>query len=302
MKSGTLSLQESSQPHLSGLTNAFIAVVLFSLTAPMTQMALAGFRPEAIALGRAALAGMCGLAMIIAMGWRLPKGREWLLLLVGGVGVSFGFPYFMSVTTQTWGAGSMGVALAGIPLVTSCLAAAIFKERHPWVFWACICIGTVLLMTFAWLEGQDQHKAGSIDSMVLSLLFAGLGYACGGRVAKTLGGWQTICWITALYLPLSLPAMGYLFSTNQLWVSESIDIQTWAAFLYLALISQWFGFKFWYGAMAQTSVAQTSQVQLLQPFFTLLFAVPLLGAQLHGYQFLFAGLIGLLVVVAAKYK
>jgi len=44
----------------------------------------------------------------------------------------------------------------------------------------------------------------------------------------------------------------------------------WLGFVYLGLFSQLFGFFFWYRDLALGGVARVSQVQLLQPFITIL--------------------------------
>ena len=42
----------------------------------------------------------------------------------------------------------------------------------------------------------------------------------------------------------------------------------------------WLGFFAWYGGLALGGIVRVSQVQLIQPFLALLFAVPVLGEQL----------------------
>ena len=42
----------------------------------------------------------------------------------------------------------------------------------------------------------------------------------------------------------------------------------------------WLGFFAWYGGLAMGGIVRVSQVQLIQPFLALLFAVPVLGERL----------------------
>ena len=169
---------------------------------------------------------------------------------------------------------------------------------------------------------SDEAKIGAgwdmqtIGILILVLLFGGLGYSAGAKAAKSIGGWQTICWMLALYLPLSAISMGYFAGTSindeefinrftfamhdsvqqyELWVSI-------AGLLYLAVISQWWGFRFWYQAMAEAGAGRISQIQLLQPFFTLLFAVIFLGEAFAFEQGLFALLIVLAICSALRSK
>ncbi len=54
----------------------------------------------------------------------------------------------------------------------------------------------------------------------------------------------------------------------------------WGGFAYVTLFSMWLGFFAWYRGLAIGGTVRVSQVQLLQPFLALLFAVPLLGETL----------------------
>jgi drug/metabolite transporter (DMT)-like permease len=54
----------------------------------------------------------------------------------------------------------------------------------------------------------------------------------------------------------------------------------WWALAYLGVFSMWLGFFAWYRGLALGGTVRVSQVQLLQPFVTMLLAVPLLGEQL----------------------
>ena len=308
----TLGLLSNTQPSLSqaqdaearkGLKHAFIAVVMFSLTVPFTEMALASFSPASIAFSRGGIAGVVSLMFVMymtAMGaWRLPVGREWLWLALGGICVCFVFPYTLSAAMQSWQAADMGVALAGIPLLTGIVASVLFAERHSRGFWISVMVGTLALMVFSVIKAQTVDAPWQALVAVLS---AAVGYSFGGRVAKSFGGFQTICWMCLLYLPISSLGMGYSIGQDArlndgVWSSNALY-----GLLYLAIVSQWLGFHFWYGAMAKIGVAKVGPVQLLQPFFTLLFAVALLGERLYGYQVLFAGVIALAVFSAMKSK
>jgi len=69
----------------------------------------------------------------------------------------------------------------------------------------------------------------------------------------------------------------------------------WGSFLYLSVFSMWLGFFAWYRALALGAV-RVSQLQLVQPFLSLLFAVPLAGERLDGTTLAFA-----LAVIATVY-
>ena len=54
------------------------------------------------------------------------------------------------------------------------------------------------------------------------------------------------------------------------------------------LPSMWLGFFAWYGGLAMGGIVRVSQVQLIQPFLALLFAVPVLGERLDPVTLAFA--------------
>ena len=88
---------------------------------------------------------------------------------------------------------------------------------------------------------------------------------------------HVICWALVLALPLTLP----LAVTS--WPGSSeipIKAAAWWSFGYLAVFSMWLGFFAWYRGLALGGTVRVSQVQLVQPFLSMLFAVPLLGERL----------------------
>lgn len=286
----------------SGTLNALIAVMLFSFTVPMTKLALHVFPAEIIALGRSAVAGTCSLVLMLSLGWRLPSRKELVGLLIGGAAVTLIFPYALSLSLGQWSVSNMGVVLAAVPLITALLAAVVFNERHPLMFWISVLFGTGVLMHFSWQRGA----VGIHYSVIVMLVAAAVGYTAGGYVAKTLGGWKTICWMTVLYLPVSIVALVYIVIDGDFLLDVtfnfSSNIESLLAMAYLAFVSQWLGFHFWYGAMAKVGIGKAGQVQLLQPFFTLLFSVPLLGLVLETHHFVYAGLISIAVVFSVRFK
>lgn len=279
--------------------SAVFAVVLFSLTAPMSQVALTAFTPEFIAFMRAGLAGVCSLMLAGHLGWSLPCKSHCITLLIAGFAVTLVFPYTLSVSLSQFDASDLGVILAGVPLITAFMASVLFKEKQNAIFWLCFIAGTVLLVIFSIAQSGQRLHLPNLWSIVLMLLSGSFGYTLGGQVAKSIGGFKTICWMTIFYLPVSLLGVGYesIHNGHALDVNNTESI---LALLYLCLISQWIGFHFWYGAMSKMGIATAGQVQLLQPFFTMLFSVPLLGSVLTFQQCIYAGLITCTVMISMK--
>ncbi|MBL4796898.1 MAG: DMT family transporter [Oleispira sp.] len=306
--------------NLSGAAKGLFAVVLFAMTVPMTKLALPFFSPELIASSRAFIAGLLALIVINLNGWSLPDKKTLAWLALAGTGVVVGFPYLLSYSLVNLSAANMGVVLAGLPLMTSVFAVVIMKERNGLRFWISSGLGALLLLAYflkGALYGDASTGSAGWDAQTLGILFlvlmfGGLGYSAGAKAAKTIGGWQTICWMLVLYLPLSSISMGY-YAGNEAFISAftqamndpSQQHDLWvsiAGLLYLAVISQWWGFRFWYQAMAEAGAGRISQIQLLQPFLTLLFAVIFLGESFAFEQGLFALFIVLAICSALRAK
>ena len=62
----------------------------------------------------------------------------------------------------------------------------------------------------------------------------------------------------------------------------------WWGFAYVSVFSMWIGFFAWYRGLAQGGTVRVSQVQLLQPFLSMVFAVPLLHERLDAQSVAFA--------------
>jgi drug/metabolite transporter (DMT)-like permease len=130
------------------------------------------------------------------------------------------------------------------------------------------------------------RKGGGLtiaDGLLLgAVLSAAMGYVAGAHLAAEMGAERVICWVLVLSLPLTLPAS--LLS----WPSQPARRSAWLGFGYVTLSSMWLGFFAWYRGLAGGGAVRVSQVQLLQPFLALLFAVPVLGEPLEAAMVAFS--------------
>ena len=296
MISNTVNLKQQHSDRFHGTLQALFAVMLFSLTVPFTQLALADFQAAFIASSRALIAGLLAWMIIYKHGWKMPAARVIPWLLLAGSGVVLGFPYFLSLSLTQATAADMGVVLAGLPLTTALMGAWIQHERHGPGFWLAAISGGLLLASYVLLNtgGPAVFDSGHLGLLLATLLMGGIGYSAGAKAATLISGpaagWQTICWTLLLYLPVSAFWWGNSWA-DQAASTGPIANTSILALLYLILISQLWGFKFWYQALAAHGVGRISQLQLLQPFFTLLFISLLLQQSIGWLQLLFCCLI-----------
>jgi len=176
----------------AGFVYGLIGVTAFSLTLPATRAAVAALDPVFVGLGRAVVAAL--LAAIVLAATRTPlPGRELLprLAIVAG-GVVVGFPLFSAWAMRYVPAAHGAVVIGLLPLATAIGGAWLAHERPSRRFWASAVFGSAVVVGFAlWQGGGAPHPADAL--LVLAVISAAVGYAEGGRLARTLGGWQVIC-------------------------------------------------------------------------------------------------------------
>jgi drug/metabolite transporter (DMT)-like permease len=269
-----------------GMLLGLAGVAIFSLTLPFTRLAVADLDPLFVTVGRAAAAAVLATLWLWWQGAPLP-GRAVLpaLSIVAG-GCVIGFPLLTSIAMRSLPA-SHGAVLVGIlPLATALCAALSGHERPSKGFWCAALLGSCLVVGFALSQsGGALHLADVL--MLGAVLCAGIGYAEGGRLSRTMGGQQVISWALVLALPVALPLTVWLCWRDAPAMAAA-RWSAWAGFAYTCVFSMFVGFVFWYRGMARGGVARVGQVQLLQPFLSLLGAALVLGEPLQATHLAFA--------------
>ena len=277
-----------------------VGVTLFAATLPMTRLAvgtteLSQLSPWFVTFGRAAVAGLLSIGYLL---WQHRRGRlnvprraEWPLLAVTAFGVIVGFPLFLALALRHVPSTHGAVVTALLPLSTAVLGALWYRQRPSNGFWACAVVGSTLVLGFmVWRAGGVYLGVANIY-LLIAMTTGALGYIGGARLTPRLGAEQVICWVLVCCLPLTLP-MAWWFAPSP---ASAIHASSWMGFAYVSLFSMWIGFFAWYRALALGAV-RVSQLQLVQPFLSLLFAVPLAGERLDGTTLAFA-----LAVIATVY-
>jgi len=276
---------------LKGLFLGFIAVFVFGLTLPVTRFISPHFDPIFIGLGRAVLAALFAAAFLTFYQSRLPSFEQSKLLFVVALGVVIGFPVLSAVAMQSLPASHGGVVLGVLPLATAAASWVVSDERPSIGFWVIGSLGSMLVIAYSLLQGGGRFLLGDL-ALFLAVVSAAFGYAIGGKLSKELGGWQVICWALIIALPITLIPAIYYAPTD----FDQLEFSTLAGFLYLSLASQLFGFFIWYKAMAIGGVARVSQVQLLQPFITIMASAWVLSEAIDGHTYIFV--IAVVAIVA----
>lgn len=274
-----------------GMWLGLIGVAIFSLTLPFTRMAVAELNPVLVALGRAVVAAIGSAALLWWSGAPRPTPAQWKALAITSLGVVVGFPVFSSIAMRYVPASHGAIVIGILPLATALFGALRFGERPSAGFWVAAVVGSGIVIAFAlWQGGGEFH--GADFALFAAVVAAAMGYAEGGRLSQTMGGQNVICWALVLSMPVLLPVTVWLG-----WeYGVSASPKAWIGFGYVSLFSMFIGFFFWYKGLAMGGIARVGQVQLLQPFMTLIGAALILGESLDARNFLFA--VAVIVVVA----
>ncbi|TVQ06252.1 MAG: DMT family transporter [Leptolyngbya sp. DLM2.Bin27] len=281
-----------------------LGVLVFALTLPMTRLATGSaispaLSPTFASFGRAALAGLLSIVYLLATKTSLlPKSRDYLPLALAGAGNVLGWPIFLAWGLRYVESVHASVVTGILPLATAVMAALIFRRKPSKGFWACSILGSLLVVAFAWIRGLGVSVAGvSVHwadfLLLLAVLSAAFGYAIGARTSQRWPGEIVICWMLIMLLPITIPI------TIISWPTESIPLTSWGGFLYISVFSMWLGMFVWYRALAMGDAVRVSQLQLIQPFFSIIFSIPLLGESLDATTLIF-GLAVMVTVFLAK--
>lgn len=283
-----------SREHL-GLLLGFIGVAIFGGTLPATRIAVSAIDPLAMTALRTAIAGLCALALLIALRRPLPPRRLWPQLAIAMLCVSIAFPFLMALGMQTVDASHGGVVLGILPIATALVAVAITHERPRPLFWIASLAGAALVIAFALRQGGGAISAGDFF-LFAAVAVSAIGYAFSGKLTSQMPGWEVISWVLVMALPISLPAA---FVTIPADIGQ-IALKPWLALLYVALFSQWIGFFAWNAGMAMGGIARVSQVQLLQPFITFALAAWFNDETITPQILLFAAAVVATVAISAR--
>ncbi len=264
-----------------GLWLGLLGIVIFSVTLPMTRLAVG--TPDTpqmsglfIAMGRAVVAAGLSALFLLATKANLPARKDWLPLMITASGIVFGFPLFTSIAMRYVEAMHASVIVGVLPLATAAVGALLHRQRPSIGFWLCATLGSALVVLFALLRsGSSGLNISFADTLLLAAMgCAAVGYCYGGRLSQHMRAEHVICWALVISLPLTLPLSIYS------WPAQAIKPSAWWGFAYVAVFSMWLGFFAWYRGLALGGTVRVSQVQLVQPFMSMLFAIPLLGEKL----------------------
>jgi drug/metabolite transporter (DMT)-like permease len=280
----------------SGWINGFMGVLIFSGSLPATRVAVMDFDPVFLTMARAGIAGLLGLALLLAFREKRPERGDLFSLAVVAFAVVVGFPLLTALALEYITSAHSIVFIGLLPLATAIFGVLRGGERPRLAFWLFSGLGSALVAGFALSQGVSASPIGDL-LMLAAIIVCGLGYAEGAKLSRRLGGWQVISWALVLSLPIML-VLTFLTLPPSL---AGIGAAAWAGLAYVSLFSMLIGFVFWYRGLAQGGIAAVGQLQLVQPFFGLVLAASLLHEQVSATMLVVTVAVVLCVAGARKF-
>ena len=258
-----------------GLLLGFVGVVIFAMTFPMTRLAVGDasapqMSPAFVTAARAALAGLLSIVYLRWVGASVPARQHWAPLALCAAGTVVGFPLCIALALREVESTHAAVVSGITPLGTAVVGALALRQRPSVGFWFCALAGCALVLCFAAWKGGGRLVPAD-GWLLLAVMCTAVAYVAGARVSGVIPAQQVICWVVVGSLPLTLPATAWWWP-----VDTTPSLAAWGGLVYVGLFSMWLGFFAWYGGLALGGIVRVSQVQLIQPFLALLFAVPVL--------------------------
>ncbi|MFV0457463.1 MAG: DMT family transporter [Actinomycetales bacterium] len=282
-------------PAATGTLLAGLGVLSFSASFPATVVALESFGPwTATGLRGLLAAALAGAALLIARAPR-PARSDRAAVLVVALGCVVGFPLLTSLALQTSSTAHSAVVIGALPMATAAISAVRTRTSPSPLFWGAAGVGAATVIAFAVMQNHGVPTVAD-GYLFAALLMCAAGYAEGGRLARTMPGWQVIAWAVVVAAPVSV-AVTLLALTHE---PVRLTAPGVAGLAYIAAISQFGGFVVWYRGMALIGVPRASQLQLAQPLLTLIWAVLLLGERFSATVPLTAMLVLACIVVTQR--
>ena len=274
---------------------AFLGVLGFSGTLPATRAAVPYFGPVWIGLARAIVAAALAAAVLYVRGEKWPARRHLpgLAMVAGGCAVAF--PLLSAMALRHVPSSHASVLIGVLPMATAVLGVVRGGERPSPAFWIAGAAGSLVVLSFSFADGGSMPRAEDV-LLVLAVLCGAVGYAEGGRLARELGSLRVISWA----LVLAAPPIALVLAFTPPPDFGAVPVHAWFGFGYVSAISMFGAFIAWYAGLAGAGIARGSQVQLTQPFLSLIWAALFLGEKLEPRVWIAATAVVASVAVASR--
>jgi drug/metabolite transporter (DMT)-like permease len=259
-----------------------LAVMVFwGATPVLTRIATDDLAPLWVAVLRTVLAGLVAVPLVMTTERRPPASAPARLLLAASSAAGFViFPIVFTIGQERTSAMHGVGILAALPVFTG-LYGMLVARRRPGVWWLAGCAlalaGEAVIVAVRADGGGTATVLG--DLLVLaSALVVSSGYVAGALlVPRGFSSAASTYWGVMLgALALAPLALAMLAVDGP----PRAGAASWAAVLFLAVVTSIAGYVGWYWALAHGGIARIAPLQFLQPLSGLVLAALLLGERL----------------------
>ena len=246
---------------------------------------LQGLTPIAIATFRFLLAGALFLVALVVMKVRRPlnpilfEAKDMrVFVFLSLVGVTFFF-IIQYVGIELAGASVAAILVCFLsPILITLFSMRIFNEalqRKQFLGIAVAGIGTLIVITGGAMDlgTGNSFLFGSLILLLTPILWAS--YTLGGkRLIEKYGPLLVVAYVNIMGGLFLVP---FSFAENSLHVILTLNLQSWAAILYLAVTCSFVGYLIWFYVLNRVKAAVTSSFLFAEPLVTVLFATAFIG-------------------------
>ena len=275
------------------------AVMIFGGSAVATKVAVSAIDAVDVAILRTVIGGLLALPLTLLLGIGLPpRAPQKRLLLLSGFCGFIAFPLLFTLGVQQTSANHATMILAVLPVTTGAIAMAWERQWPPRAWWLGCAIafaGEAMLLHDPAADNGGASIGGDL-LVVLSTVFASLGYVAGARLQRS--GYSargTTFWGVGLFALLLLAAAPWLVDFDSL---ANAGAWAWSGLLYQAVGVTIVAYILWYFALGSGGIARVGLFQFLQPLSGVLLAFIVLAETLSAV-FVLASLLIMLGVVLA---
>lgn len=257
---------------------AGFAILIWAGVAPATRVVTATIDPVTVGLLRTVGSAAAGAPLILLLRLKGPGNRrEWLLLLLAGLGSFAIFPLLFSLGVAWTSASHASFLQASIPIFTGLTAAVVERQRPHRLWWigaAVALAGEAALITARDRAGIDTPTALGDLVVLTACVCSGASYVAGARLAARITPLAATFWVITVsglcLLPLLIWRAGAVAWAAITWPA-------WAIIVYLALGANLIAFAAWYWALSQGGISRVAVLQFALPVLSVTLAVWLLG-------------------------
>lgn len=250
--------------------------------------------------------GFACLAFLLAGQYKLSTKftkREWLLMIVTGVLIFSGSPYFqLNALSHTY-ATDTAVMTSFEPLIAASLAAIFLKEHIGWKTLATFLVATGGMVLMSGWQGDwaSLHTERVLGDLFFfgSLIVEAFGSTASRYLVQKRSPFELMAWMMLVGFLTNLGGYWPLLTETNL---VAISTGSWLSTLYLALVCSALAYSLWTWLLKKIPLSQLALSIFLQPILGTILAHYLINEPLEWRTLLGGGLVlsSLLIWLASR--